>query len=668
MNQRRLARVLVLAASCLACSSAPDEPERTTGVFERLSAVDCPAGTRVILGTDGNDTIVGTNGRDCIVAGAGDDRIEAGDGDDVVFAGGGDDVILGGNGNDRIDGESGNDHLFGQNGNDSLSGGTGDDILIGDNGNDSLSGGAGNDVLVGDNGNDSLDGGGGNDVLRGDNGSDALNGDDGDDVIVRGGGGDVVSGGVGDDRCTGNVDCEAPELPAAAGCANDAGCATGERCAAGVCIACLADAECENSNVCTTESCQPAIGCRVVAVANGTPCPDATVCNGAESCQSGSCAAGAPLACDDGLFCNGAESCDDTDGCQAGVPPEVPDDGVSCTLDQCNEDTDAVEHAPDDAACGAGFACSVTNGCENINECATGAHNCSPHADCRDSTPGAICDHHGCIAIPPFSCSCVNGYEGDGVTCTLECDTFPVATGVERCVRAREDLSVDLRKALGESLYLGKYLQADEAPFVNYCGPTAIKNFLDWYGTDVDYAQIGAEMNTNLWDTGVVTAAVFLAGPLAFCFDPVISCPIAIAAISGAAVRAGTLPGDMRAALARRAPEGYTACLKAFDPSLEPVRESLAFGNPVIFLESKGAGNLHWAVAIGLYYTGFGSLRVRVANSTDREWSDFVHDWSLAPVGNGATRQILGSLFALHPYTMIRWIPSEQALEGDICP
>ena len=41
----------------------------------------------------------------------------------------------------------------------------------------------------------------------------------------------------------------------------------------------------------------------------------------------------------------------------------------------------------------------------DINECERGLDNCSVNADCTNS-------------IGSFSCACVQGYSGDGVTCS----------------------------------------------------------------------------------------------------------------------------------------------------------------------------------------------------------------------------------------------------------
>jgi hypothetical protein len=131
-------------------------------------------------------------------------------------------------------------------------------------------------------------------------------------------------------------------------------------------------------------------------------------------------------------------------------------------------------------------------------------------------------------------------------------------------------------------------------------------------------------------------------------------------------LKAGTLPEDLLAALARRAPEGFTACIKQDDGDFESIRAALAEGDQVVVLESRGTDKLHWAVATGLYLDGE-TQTVRLANALDRSVDDFVRDWSLARVGDAFKRRMLASMFGLRPYTMIRWIPTELA-NGDSCP
>ena len=592
MRQRAWVCAVSICLGTIGCSSDKEE----LGVHEE--AVDtsmCPPGSNIIIGTPGDDVLIGTSGRDCILGLGGNDRIEGGNGDDVLVGGPGDDVLIGGNG---------------------------DDVLYGDEGND---------ILIGGNGADTLHGGPGNDVLVGGNGADTLFGDDGDDVIDSGLGNDTVSGGPGVDQCTG-TDCESPEAPVPT-CTTDANCAAGRRCVGGICVACVADSECNDGNVCTADSCQPALGCRNPAVPDNTPCLDNTVCDGAESCQGGHCTAGTPLTCDDGLFCNGAESCDPITGCHAGTPPAI-DDGIACTMDSCNEALDRVDHIPNDALCGSGFRCDPAAGCVNIDECATGTANCDPNATCHDT-------------IGSFTCTCNTFYEGDGHTCVRFCDPVVVNTGVTRCVRVRDDgITLYLDPNDPSSQWTGTYVQSDE-PQVNFCGPTAGKNLLFWYGADVDYNTLAGEMRTNTWDFPAVLVAVLLIDP-----EP-ISAAIIAGIISDAAVKAGTLPGDMRRVIANRAPAGHGECTEDSSVTLDEIRGSLSRGNPVIFLESQGSGNLHWAVVTGI--SGGGSNPTIVcANSSDRNFNDWAHDVTLDPVGDGIVRSVLSSLFGVDANTLVR--------------
>ncbi len=79
----------------------------------------------------------------------------------------------------------------------------------------------------------------------------------------------------------------------------------------------------------------PAVDCVTVPVADGQPCGDADVCDGAESCLAGVCTAGAPLDCSDGDGCT-VDSCDPTAGCShlrtCGSPATGSYDQVSGTI------------------------------------------------------------------------------------------------------------------------------------------------------------------------------------------------------------------------------------------------------------------------------------------------------------------------------------------------
>lgn len=133
------------------------------------------------------------------------------------------------------------------------------------------------------------------------------------------------------------------------------------------CISCATNAECNDNNVCTTDSCLPSGTCENLAVSNGTNCDDDNACTQSDSCQSGICVGSDPIscsttdechsigtcdpqtgicsnplkadgtACPDTLFCNGEEIC------IAGVCSDQTD---PCTAQQsCNESTDSCESA-----------------------------------------------------------------------------------------------------------------------------------------------------------------------------------------------------------------------------------------------------------------------------------------------------------------------------------
>lgn len=95
-------------------------------------------------------------------------------------------------------------------------------------------------------------------------------------------------------------------------CSDGNACTTGELCAVGACKNGAA-VDCDDKNVCTTDSCDKVLGC-VHDNVDG-PCDDKSVCTEKDKCTAGVCV-GAPKDCDDGIICT-ADSCDPTtlDGC-----------------------------------------------------------------------------------------------------------------------------------------------------------------------------------------------------------------------------------------------------------------------------------------------------------------------------------------------------------------
>lgn len=127
----------------------------------------------------------------------------------------------------------------------------------------------------------------------------------------------------------------------------------------------------------------PISGCRVC---NGPEeCLDINVCNGTESCSGGVCQPGTPLNCDDGDVCT-SDSCDPVDGCQHGIVN--CSDGVACTADTC----DSLLGCQHSDLCTGGQACNPATGLCETNCVSPG--DCNDSNDCtNDACSGGFCVH-----------------------------------------------------------------------------------------------------------------------------------------------------------------------------------------------------------------------------------------------------------------------------------
>ena len=148
-------------------------------------------------------------------------------------------------------------------------------------------------------------------------------------------------------------------------------------------------------------------------------CDDGLFCNGAETCNAGSCQAGTPPDCSDGVsctvdscnettdscdhtpddglcsngqFCDGAEVCNATFGCLDGPDPDC-DDGVACTADSCNEGTDQCDNVPNDALCDNGLFCDGSEVCNPAAGCEDGPDPCSGSQTCNETDD--VCEGTG---------------------------------------------------------------------------------------------------------------------------------------------------------------------------------------------------------------------------------------------------------------------------------
>ena len=175
-------------------------------------------------------------------------------------------------------------------------------------------------------------------------------------------------------NCSDGNPCTVDACGAASGCTHTpiAGCAS-----------CTTAADCEDGNACTLDLCS-AGRCRNVAVSNGTPCSDGSICNGVETCQAGSCRSASPLSCDDDNACT-TDRCDEVLG-------RCVHDGLSncCVSDSDCADSDACTI---NERCDAGQCVSDPVICEEAGGICTGTI-CDPQEGCTVSVvpDGEACD------------------------------------------------------------------------------------------------------------------------------------------------------------------------------------------------------------------------------------------------------------------------------------
>jgi|GEM_PF-1721471 len=146
--------------------------------------------------------------------------------------------------------------------------------------------------------------------------------------------------------------CDLPR-PDGASCADDDVCDGAETCHGGECRPGAA-VDCSGvDDPCLRAQCNPATGACDLARPDGTSCADDNLCDGAETCQSGACAAADPVDCGD-----------------------VDD---PCLLPQCNPATGACDLARPDGA-----SCADDDLCDGAETCVSGT--CQPAAaiDCGD--------------------------------------------------------------------------------------------------------------------------------------------------------------------------------------------------------------------------------------------------------------------------------------------
>jgi hypothetical protein len=214
-----------------------------------------------------------------------------------------------------------------------------------------------------------------------------------------------------DDTCNPdavNPDSACVHVNNTAACSDGNVCNGAETCQAGTCTA-GTPLNCNDNNPCTTDTCDPVTGCQHTPITNGTACTDGNVCNGAEICQAGTCTAGTPLNCNDNNPCT-TDTCDRATGCQHTPVTNgtACDDGNACTRADSCQGGACVGTNP--IACAAEDECHAPGTCDP----ATGACTTPAQPDgtaCDDGnacTQRDACQGGVCTGTPPVTCTALD--------------------------------------------------------------------------------------------------------------------------------------------------------------------------------------------------------------------------------------------------------------------
>jgi hypothetical protein len=195
---------------------------------------------------------------------------------------------------------------------------------------------------------------------------------------------------------------------------------------------CSSDAECDDFDPCTDDTCDTISGCRYTL--NTAACNDGNPCTEHDTCADGVCA-GTAASCDDGNLCttdscveglgcqhaDNALDCDDDNACTTGdVCAQGVCGGVSITCDDDNLCTDdgcdpasGCTATNNTAACDDGNACTVGEACAD-GACVGGTNTCvcAEDGDCIGFEDGDLCNgtlhcvNSACVLDPATLISC----------------------------------------------------------------------------------------------------------------------------------------------------------------------------------------------------------------------------------------------------------------------
>ena len=221
------------------------------------------------------------------------------------------------------------------------------------------------------------------------------------------------------DSCNPAVGCQ--NLGTTALCDDDDLCTTDDQCAplgsTSACLGVVVSCPELDTNDCTTATCDPAVGC---IVQNNTDfCDDGNACGAPDACSGGSCIPGPPVICGDGLTCTVDAPCSASLGCVYNPDSSLCNDSNTCTVDTCDgvlgcQFTNVLT----------GTACDDGNTCTESDTCNGGTCQSGTPLDCND---GVGCTGDTCANLSGCSNTENDAACEDGISCTT--DSCEAATG-----------------------------------------------------------------------------------------------------------------------------------------------------------------------------------------------------------------------------------------------
>jgi len=294
-------------------------------------------------------------------------------------------------------------------------------------------------------------------------------------------GGECVPGS--DMKCDDENECTDDSCNPLLGCvqSNNSGpcddldpCSTSDQCSGGMCVG-IGQMDCDDDNPCTDDSCQPMVGCDHEN--NSNPCEDGNACTSGDHCLAGMCVGGPPPDCDDSNPCT-TDSCDPMEGCkneannlpcddnnkctendscldgtcQPGEPVDCNDDEI-CTTDYCTP-SEGCGHALNQVPCNDNDVCTINDHC-HLGMCIGGGDlNCNDKNTCTDdscnSDSGCVFTVNNAACDDSNECTlneqCVNGSCVSGEM--IDCDDDNICTDdacdpLDGCGHANNSVACD---------------------------------------------------------------------------------------------------------------------------------------------------------------------------------------------------------------------------------